>query len=535
MTYCGECSSPLQPQDAFCPSCGRRVSGPGPYAGPQPAAYPSSPSTPVAQLPSWALKVLTGNWIGSATVAGAVVGTSLALALVLTLIGHQSGMGVRDTLTLMTALMTGAFGADVGGSGGGVEAHVGAFPLTITLVTLAVAVVVFRRVTAGYQRASDAVADAGRAALISGLAMMVFALVFTTKSDGTKLGASPVGAFFLTLLIVFLLLALVVLMRRDWLRTRVTQVVHDWVRAPVLGLAAILVALPFAGIIAALAVLLFGSGTSGYTSSFSGGDWRLSVIGVIAFAGNLGLWAVTLGTGGKVGVFGLDKYADLINGLSSSLGGDSRDIPTGGRLGWFTTTFHEPGLWVTLVLTPACLAFGAYAVVRASGYRSRTDATGPVALRGLALWVASLLVAVPYFVRLANVHTRIDGPFGIALSPAVGASGVGATFLIFLYALVVAIVVALAVGVLDGAALRASAAAIGRQLQQRPGSAPPSAPPGAGPPPGWPPGPPSWTAPQAGQPTEASARPPYAPPSGPPGPTQGPPQGPAGPPPSGPR
>ena len=427
-------------------------------------------------MPPWAARILLGHWGGSAVVATTTVLTSLLFSLVLALVGRQSGMGVRDTLTVMAGLMTGAFGADVRGSVRGVGADVGAFPLTITLLSLGLTVMVFRRVTAAYACASDAVVAAGRAALMSALAMMVAALVFTTRSDQTRVGASPAGAFFLTLIIVLMVLGLTVLMRRDWLRAGATRVVHDWVRAPLLGLVAMLLLLPVAGVVAALAVLLFGSGTSGYTTTLTGEQWRLIVVSAIAYAANIGLWTLTLGAGGKVGVFGLEQFLDLIQGISSSLGGDVEEIPLGGRLTWFTGTFHEPGLWVAVALTPLCLALAAVIVVRAAGFRARTDRTGPAALRGLTLWLVSLLLAVPFAVRLANVHTRIDGPLGISLSPTVGASGAGATFLLGAYALVAALVVALAAGALDRPTLRASIAAIGRRLPQQAAAASPRGP-----------------------------------------------------------
>ena len=430
--------------------------------------------------------LLGANPAGAVLVAGALVGTSLVVSLMLSLIGRQDGMGVRDTLTMTTALMAGAFGADLEGSIQGVAGQVGAVPLTITLITLAVAIIVFRRVTAGHQRASAGLLLAARSAVAAALVMMAFARAFTTTSDGARVGVSVLGAFVLTLVIVFLVLALVVLLRRDWLRSRFLRALYEWAAAPVLGLAVALALLPLAGLIAGLAVLLFGSGTSAYTSSLSGGEWRLVIVGAIAYAGNLGLWAITLGASGTVGVFGLQHYLDLINGFAGAWGGDGLGLPTGGRLTWFTGTFQEPGLWVSVALTPLCLALSAYGVVRASGVRRRADPCRPLALRGLALWVVSLLGAVPCVVRLANVHAHLVGPFGISLTPTVGASGVSATFLLVGYAAVVAVVTAVVVGALDVAACRAFLAAVGRRRwRRRPGCSSVGPPPGpTSPPPG---------------------------------------------------
>ncbi|MEP9384009.1 hypothetical protein [Nocardioides sp. KR10-350] len=468
-----------------------------------------------------AIVILRSGWRTAGTVAAATVGSALLLSLVLAFVGKQPDVSVHDTFTLMTALMTGAFGASFGGSaedsGISVNASASAIPLTITLVALAATVIVFRRATAGYGRPLEALIDALRAALICGLVMMIFALVFTADSDGTKIHASAVGAFFLTLILVFGVLAVTVLLRRDWLHAHWAQLLHDWARAPILGLVAVFALLPVAGIIAALAVLLIGKGSSGYTGDFTGADWRLVVIGVIAYAGNLGLWAITLGTCGKVGVFGIDQILSMVSSLSESLGGDSQEFPTGGRLTWFTGTFHEPGLWVTVVLTPLLLAAAAYAVVRATGYAGKGHPAGPSALRGLLVWVVALLVAVPIFVRVANLHAHVEGPFGIDLSPAVGASGVGATFLLFAYALIIAAILAFALGLLDAATVRRAGAAVRTRLQepsptgygQQGYGRPPAGPPGGPTQP-----PPAYRPPQA-YPQSPPQSPPQAPPQGP--------------------
>ena len=457
----------------------------------------------LATLPPWVRRALVGNWAGSAAVAGAAAGTALLVSLVLAILIRQPGMSVHDVLVATAGLASGAFGADVVVSGTGESGGVGAIPLTITLAVIAATVLTFRRVTATYTRGSDGILDAARAALIAAIVMMIVALALRAHVGAQTVHASALGAFFLTLIDVFLFLALAVLLRRDWLRSRIAQVVHDWVRAPVVGLVTMLYLLPIAGAVAALAMLLFGSGTGDYTSGIDASGWRGIVGGVIAYAANGGLWAITLGSCGKVGVFGLDDLKSILSALTSG------SIPSGGRLTWFTGTFHEPGLWVCVVLAPLVLASGAYAVLRACGGpgplgRGATPAARRPALRDLAVWVGSLLLAVPYAVRLANVHFHAGADdYGIHLSGGLGAFGLGATFLLFLYALIIAALLGLATGVLDGPAIRSATAAIGRQLQQRPGAP-------AGEKPSYP------QQPYPQQPPAPYAPPPPAGPSGPP-------------------
>ncbi|WP_415141623.1 hypothetical protein [Nocardioides sp.] len=438
-----------------------------------------------AGLPPWVARVLVGNWAGSALVAVFAVGVPGVLATILMLLMKPDGFGVDNTLTGIASGMTMAYGADFGAKGstevfGGTysgHAGLGAMPLTLTVLGLLAAILVFRRVTARYTSAVDALLDAVRVALISGVAMMVIALIF--RSSGLKFGDASglvdealsevgdshidlkygpgiAGSLFMTFLMLFVVLALSVFLRRDWLRARPLEVVHDWLAVPLRALAWLFALLPIAGIVVAIALFTIGDGTSEVTTGFGFMDWVKLGAAAVAWAGNLGMYGITLGAVGQLG------------GWSSASGESTSEAR---HLTYFTgDQVQEPGLWVTVALTPILLVAIAYFVTQ-GGWRSR--ATAPPAadrgpgLRNLAVWVVSMLVAVPLFVRMANVHAH-GSVLGQSAHVTIGASGVGATFLLFAYALVVAFVVGLATRTIDGPALKAVLVSLNRTPATQP-------------------------------------------------------------------
>lgn len=458
----------------------------------RPTAPPTTAAAPPRQpAQRWPARLLLERWGSSLAVAATAVGSALLLSLVLALVVKQPAMSMHDTLVLMSMLANGAFGADALVDRGAIGGGVGAIPLTVTVVVAAATVVVFRRVTARDRCGADGLVVAGRAALVAGLAMMGVALGLRATVAGATVRASAIGALVLTTLVLFVVLAIAVVTRGDWLRSRPARVAHDWARAPVIGLATMVCVLPLAGGVAGLAVLWLGSGSSGYTAGYDADQWRAIIGGAIAYAGNGGVWAVTLGSGGRVALFGIDDLQSLISRLAPV------DLPTGGRLTWFTGDFHEPGLWVCVVLAPAVLAAGAYAVVRAA--RARRGAPGPTQpLRGLVVWGLALLGAVPVAVRCANIHLHAGvEDYGIHVAGGFGAFGLGATFLLVGYAVLVAVLVGGITGGLSRRAIRSAVAALDARLRQRgPVSQRPTAyhPPRAahpgptGPPPSSPPG-----------------------------------------------
>ena len=166
---------------------------------------------------------------------------------------------------------------------------------------------------------------------------------------------------------------------------------------------------------------------------------------------------------------------------TTEFGGDDETDEEFHRLAFFAgDEGEEPALWAAPVVLLVVLA--ACAVLVASRSRDRTQV-----VRDLAVWCALLLVAVPWLIRLANLHGSgtydfdggDEGFSGEAeFDGFVGLAGGQATFLIFLIAIVVAVVVALARGGFRGVRLPEVFA----RLQQNPSRPPP--------PPSYPPPPP---------------------------------------------
>jgi len=442
-----------------------------------------------------------GNWLGAgATALSALVVTGV-LGLVMALVAKPADFGVGNTLTLATAIAVGSFGSDlVMQLDDEVETTVslGIFPLTVTLIVLTVALLVFRRVIRDYRSSWDALADAARAALIFGLGLTIPALVFRSDNDDTgrgwgraiskesfgetDFGSHAGSAFFLGFLILFLVLGLAVVVRSGWVHDGFRRV-RDWAVAPLYGHATTFALLPLVGF---LGWLLLGFGEESVAANDPTGDDLQALLTLIfgLFASG-GLWVMSLGAGAAVG--------------SSS---DETDAP--GESEWYhlwgQVTDDEPGLWAAPLLLLAALAVSAFVVVRKSPAGTAT--------RGLGLWVASLLVVVPLMVRLSGGHLSAEASYlgeDYESSLYFGAHGVQTTFFLTGIAVLVALAVAGLTRTLDLRALARDVSSGLRKLQSAPagtsGSAPTQPPPYSPPPSGRPP----------------SGPPPGPPPSAPPG------------------
>jgi hypothetical protein len=411
-------------------------------------------------------RLLRGNWVGAAKVALVVLATAGLASLALALLAKPADFGIDNTLTLVAVIMAGAFGADlvVDGRFEGYEgaASGGWIPLTVTVLTFVAAIWAYRRMVRTYPGPWPAIADAARVALLVAVPLGVIALVFRSGGheygrgwagdltaelsgdDRLVIGASAAGAFFLGLVHVFVVLALVAVCRRDWWTGRAALVV-DWLRAPLLGLATMTALLPLAGLIG-FGLLMFG-GNDLSDESLSTDDTMAVIALVVGYLANGGAMLVALGS-----------LASLGSNGQSSEGNDSEMH----RLWWYADAGHgdEPGLWAAPLVTVLLLVAGAYVVARAS--RSRETM-----LRDLLVWAASMLVFVPLLVRVSSGH----GTFAISgdgeefdASGYVGPEGWQVTLMFLLLALVVALVVARLRGVLDTSRLRALA----RTLQTSP-------------------------------------------------------------------
>ena len=216
-------------------------------------------------------------------VAGAAYGTALVVGLIVAFAGAKK----HDAVSALWAglIQAGnAFGPDTiiypsedfGGSD--YSANIGQFPLLATLLALGVAAYLFRRVTARYTSATAALFDAGRAAVILSLLVLVTAILITIVDPSLKgyddgdSGGAPgatsglgladdkqnlgiAGSIFLPALILFVVLAIVIFMRRDWLGEKLA-VGYDWLAAPFAGIAAVVVSLFAAGLVYLIAILI---------------------------------------------------------------------------------------------------------------------------------------------------------------------------------------------------------------------------------------------------------------------------------------
>jgi hypothetical protein len=441
-----------------------------------PAAPPAAPAglpEPVRQ--AWAL-LTSGDVRGVLLTAATAFGVSGLLAIVTGIAGAHPEMTARNTVTLIGGLWAAIFGADFVAGGNLLEvsasAGLGTSPLGLTVVTALATWWTWSRVLSGHTTARTALTDAIRVAAVVAVGITLVAIVTRSGVDvasygdlademgGLELspdatvGASVLGALCSTFVVVAALLALVTLMRPALFTGRVRQA-SELLVAPLSGLATLALALPVVGLVVAAAVWLVGGGSGEVSLTLR--EWVEVVSMVVAFAGNIGLWGLSLGASGDLGVHG------EIPGVGST------SIYRG--LGYFTgDAVDEWGLWVTVVLTPLTLLACAFVVVRRAGARES-------ALPALGVWVGSLLVGLPVLGRFANVHGSvevhgigdvIDGVGSVAdvlgwmvpeLSGLVGddlqASGgagvslVGTTFLLTVYAAVAALVVALLTGVLE--------------------------------------------------------------------------------------
>ncbi|GAB3783407.1 hypothetical protein GCM10027601_15600 [Nocardioides ungokensis] len=439
---------------------------------------------------SWQ-KLLVGNWVGAALTAATALVVAGALSTVLALLSKPADFGVDNGLTLVAALLAATFGADLvlnlDDGHQSAHAHLGMFPLTVTILALVGAVLVFRRVTARYPRALDAVADAARAALLLGLAVMLVAIVFRGDNDkmgrgwGAELtaarlgfdaewGVSIAGAFFLSfLLLLSTLVAVLFASRRDWWPAPV-QRVHDWTAAPLYGIGTIFVMLPVAGIVGLLLMVFTGSLLSDYDPTQDDLSAGIALIAGLIASG--GFWLISLGAGAA---FGTTSHES-----GPGTGGGSSDVH---RLGHYAD--DTPGLWAAPVVMLVVLFLAAFAVARRTGSAQRI-------LGNLAVFVGLLLVALPLMSRLTSAHAGItvDGDSSRG-SYYLGQIGWQATVLLALFAVLCAAAVALMSGAVTPAAVRVQASALAGRIQSDPGrpAGRPTAPPHSGQPggPGYPP------------------------------------------------
>jgi hypothetical protein len=389
--------------------------------------------------------------------------------------------GVDNGLTLVATLLAATFGADLvldlSFDGQSASAHVGMFPLTVTILALAAAALVFRRVTRRYPRALDAVGDAARAALLLGLAVMLVATVFRGGNDemgrgwGAELssdrlgfdaswGPSIAGAFFLSFLVLFTsLVAVLFATRRDWWPASV-QRVHDWTAAPLYGIGTIVLMLPVAGVVGLLLLILTGDAL--HDNDPTDDDLSAGIALIFGLVASGGFWLISLGAGAAYGTTAHE---------TGSGGGDNSDLH---HLAHYAE--DTPGLWAAPVVMLVVVFLAAFAVAR------RTAAPQRI-LGNLGVFVALLLLALPLMSRLTSAHAGLRASTeDYKGSYYLGQVGWQATLLLVVAALVCAALVALMSRALDPTTVRAQASALAGRMQANPGRP-------AAPQPGWTPAP----------------------------------------------
>jgi hypothetical protein len=402
-------------------------------------------------------RLLRGNWLGAAVVAGVTLAVAGVLAVVMVALAKPEDFGVDNSLTFVALVLNGSFGSAlvvrVHISGESLRGSVGFVPLTVTVLALLAGTLAFRRMTKGYRRPLDAIADAARAALMLALALMVIALVFRSDTRefgrgwGNELahlfearlayGPSIPGSFIGGFVFLFVPLAATVWVRRDLWPERHRRY-REFLVPPLYGLGSFALLLPVAGLVG-LVLMMFTGDTIQDTDTTTH-DFLASAVLIFGLLASGGYWLVNIGLGGSLGAHGSD---------GSTTSSDYHHLAFFAGEDW--------GLWAAPVVAVVVIAVATVIVAR----RTPDDNALPASL---VSWVALLLVTTPAFVWLTSVHGKVTANDGQG-SGAEGVHGWWAALLIPLVALVCSAVVAQTRGVLDVERLRT----IGRGLQSNPG------------------------------------------------------------------
>lgn len=563
MGFCGNCGSEQQPGNRFCAACGHDLStaseqtapvpvspptlpaqsvqpppvpparpGPphGPPTGPPPAAPPPpSCGTPQVDLERIADILLRGNWVAAAaTAVTAYVVALLGSLAVVALAAPDLGLWdwlvsvVSLTASVFTLDLTGTFDLDdAAGSG-----HVGTVPLVLTTLSLGAACVVFRRLTRSARSFTATLGDAARAGLILGVILLLTAIVFRSDLEDqtgdvrellewfdagdleVSVGPARASALFLGFGVLFGILALACLLRRDWLGPRLQQV-HDVVAGPIRAAALLVLSLPVLGILC-YGALLTGSDTADEAEDEL--SWNQTVAVLFVAVSNAGMHFLNLGAGGRWG-----------GSVTAEADGDDYDEAEWGRLGSLVDDDGAWGLWFSVPVMLVVLALLVWFVLK-QGNGRRAGAS-------LLAWSGLTFVVFGLLLRMSSFHGSGEVEFEDeeATVSFLGGMPFSESLLLWLITLVLALVVAVIAGAVDLAAIgrriqelsaQANGGASGAPGGSTPTMPPPSAPPST--PPSMPPPPPPGSQPSTRF-APPAIDPPVDPPVDPPGPPPGPP------------
>ncbi|RHW25490.1 hypothetical protein D0Z08_18430 [Nocardioides immobilis] len=456
---------------------------------------PVAPPAAAGGKPFDVTRLLAGNWTGSAGVALVMLATAGVLSTALGLMAKPEDFGIDNTLTGVMMILAATFGADAFlegeflGDDLEIDTFTSTYPLTVTIITFAVGVLAFRRMVRSYSSVVPALGDVLRVALFVALPLFVGSLVFrsdldelgggwiaeagdeVSNGDSATWGTSAPSALFVSFGLVALVLAFACLARRDWWPGQ-SRPAAEWLAPAVQGVALMAVLLPLCGLIG-LGLLMFGPDNDNDLHDTSTDETWAAIAVLAGGLGNGGQALLGLGSGAELGAGG--EY-EASGGLSDE---DETDEEFH-RLAWYAgDEGEEPALWAAPAILLAVL------VGCAAWVASRSREVSHVA-RNLGIWCLLLLVAVPWLIRLANLHGAGSYDFDdeeAEFSGFVGLAGGEATFYTFLIAVAVSIVITWIRGGLSAAQLRAL---LGR-FQANPGSAAPPPPPPSYPPPPPPP------------------------------------------------
>ena len=195
-------------------------------------------------------RLFSGDWRAAALVAGSTVFVAFVLGLVVNsyliwigageddfgFLDHSSAGFFRGSVAVVgMAFGTPAF-VSAGSGSDASSYHAGMAPLTVTLLTIVVFVLLLRRYDAPLT-AGDRAAQATRAALLTavGLALLTIGMYATIHADGARVhqSGSP-GRVFGWSLLLFVAAALIVSLRREDIPERMQQTLDTW-RLPLEG------------------------------------------------------------------------------------------------------------------------------------------------------------------------------------------------------------------------------------------------------------------------------------------------------------
>lgn len=429
-------------------------------------------------------RMLAGDWIGSLRLAGTTLGTSLLLALLFGLTGRPAAGGLhwgfKTTAAWIAWVWESTFGVGVVGhtrvrgsadvldlslnGSASADGWLSAMPLTLTVLTLVVTVIAFRRAITRSPSAIAAWLLGVRAALLTAVPLLVVAWIvslntrdLTDLADGrtgrprpwdsldtsASLSLSAADAFFVSFALLVVVFSAVVVLRSEWFTGR-WATLHLVLVTPVRAFGRLALGLVVSGLLFELVIWQVRWHTRwpgiGHRPSLTVHEWVNAFAIAIAYAGNAGVMALGLGSLGQSGV--------VASGHASAASMDqSGSLDKQHWIGWFAAADNlSYGVWIGLLIAPALLAW----VIGPILWTHRAEARAQLTHAGT--WLVSLVVALPVVAMLANLAAGGSGNADAAWgsfgfngnahgSARLGLAVLVSSFAVFVSALAVSVVV----------------------------------------------------------------------------------------------